>query len=356
MPVAQISIVVGDAAPPVAADPASFEKLGGAVAACKMKTGTDFGIDPTCAEVKAYEGARAGLAAADQKTIDAAVAPKFLANPSAPVRALGVSYLSTIMGAEVASSELVADAMAKEKDPAVLSHMVRMAGAAADRSPKVASAVLAAAKHGDKSVRFHAAVILENPKIAGATPKMLELAEKDPASEVRDLACSNLGQHGDEALAVLEKLTADAKSPGFSACFIGLVKQWASFPRFDTSSEKAYRLTLKRLGQKPRGDRAPPFVALTHIGHLADDAPAVKEWRKKNTWFKPDEVVKALGDVIMDPTTGHSPRFGALDAALKLGATKTDLEAWRKTFGDSPTDTLEAIAKRLDEEIQKASK
>lgn len=334
-------------------DPPGFERLGNAVAACHMQTGTNYGIDPKCPQVKAYEAAREALPGAQKYGIDAAVAPKFLTSPDAPVRALGATYLSSFFNAPLASTEKIADAMAKESDPAVLAHMVRMAGSVAEKSEKIAAAIVAAAGHADKGVRFQAAAILENAKIAGGTAKILELAEKDPDQEVRDLACANLGHHGDCALALLEKQTASSTTPGYSACFVGLVKQWANYPLFDTGSEKAYKLTLQRLTQKPHGDKAPAFTALTLIGHLGEDVVETTTWKKEHPWFNANAVVKALGDVVTDPATGYAPRMGAVDAAVKLGASKKDLEAWRKTFGAKPDESTASITKKLDDEIAK---
>lgn len=347
---------ITDAAGSAPDDPAKFEKLGNAVASCKMKPGLDFGIDPTCPDLKAYEAARVALKPEESRTVDAAVAPKFLSSTAPSVRALGTTYLSSVMGADVASSDMIASAMEKESDLTVLSHMIRMAGPAADQSEKVAAAIVKAAGHADKNVRFHAAVILANAKIPGASAKLIELADKDPEREVQDLACASLGQHGEAALVVLEKRTSDSRAPGYGPCFIGLVRQWSSFPRFDTSSEKAYKLTLQRITQKPHGDQAPPFTALQLIAQLGDDTPDANAWRKKNTWFKPEAMVKALGEVITDPMSGYAPRTGAIDAAVKHGATKSELQAWRKTFGTPPPDHLVKIAEKLDDAIAKAKK
>jgi hypothetical protein len=334
-------------------DPARFEMLGYAVTACTMKTGTDYGVDPRCPELKAYESARAALGAVEQHKIDAAVAPKLLAGTAPPVRALGATYLSLISGADAASSEKIADAMAKETDVPVLAHMVRSAGPAADKSERVGAAILAAAGHADKSIRFHATTILENPKIPGATAKILELAEKDPDDQVRGLACANLGRHGDQALALLEKRTADPAAQGYGTCFIGLVRQWASPPRFDTASEKAYKLTLRRIAQKPHGEEAPAFTAMTLIAQLADGSPEATAWRKEHAWFEPGALVKALGEAVIDPGTGHAARFGALDAAVKHGATKADLATWRKSFGERPPEMFTAITSKLDDEMNR---
>lgn len=343
----------GEQAVDAGPDLARLEKLGQAVGNCTMKTGNEYGIDPKCGDLKVYEDVRKALPAADQKKVDAALGPKFLGNKMGPVRALGATYLSLISGADVASSDMIADAMAKESEIPVLAHMVRSAGPAAERSPKVAAAIIAAAGHADKSVRFHATTILANPKIPGATAKILELAEKDPDREVRNLACSNLGQHGEEALALLEKVTADTTSPSYGACFVGLVRQWASPPHFDTESEKAYKLTIQRIAAKPHNEQSPGYTGLTLIAQLADEAGEAAEWRKKHAWFKQGPLVKALGEALVDPNTGYAARSGALDAAVKLGATKADLEAWRKTFGDKPPEGFATFVAKLDEEIKK---
>jgi hypothetical protein len=132
------------------------------------------------------------------------------------------------------------------------------------------------------------------------------------------------------------------------------VRQWANPPRFDTESEKAYKLTVQRIATKPHAEQAPGYTGLTLIAQLGQDGAEATEWRKKHAWYKQDALVKALGEAIIDPSTGYSARSGALDAAVKNGATKANLEAWRKTFGEKPPEWFATFVARLDEAIKKA--
>lgn len=228
-------------------DAAVLQKVGEAVAECKVRGCKDYGIPDTCPAMKTWYDANNSLPQVESAKLDAIVAPKLLGHSAPAVRALGALYLSNLLGTDTTGGETIADAMGKETDPAVLGTMIRMAAPAAPKSAKVAGAIVAAAGHADKFVRFHAAVILANPKIAGSTPKMIELAEKDADKDVRGAACHGLAKHGDVALPTLDKLTKDTKSPDFGSCFEGLMGQWLLYPDFDTNSEKAYKLAVSRL-------------------------------------------------------------------------------------------------------------
>lgn len=334
-------------------DAAVLEKLGNAATDCKVKTGKDYGPDWDCPAIKTYSAAISSVAMNEQGKLDSAVGPKLLASPSPAVRALGASALSSIIGTDAASGDVIADAMGKESDPAVLDTMIRNAASAAPKSAKVASAILATAGHADKFVRFHAAVAMGRPGVPAYTPKLAELAEKDAEQDVKDTACEGLGKHGDAALPTLDHLTKDGAAKGFSACFSGLMTQWVSYPDFETGSEKAYKLWLQRLGTKPRSSAL--GGGLRYVAYLGDEKnDKAVAWRKKNAWFKPADLVKALGDVIADPAADFSVTHAALEAAVANGAAKKDLQAWRKTMGDKPGVKQTSIAKSLDDAIAKA--
>ena len=328
-------------------DAAVLTKLGAAVSNCKILTGRSWGLASDCPELKTYQEARNTLPLINGGQLDNVVAPKFLTDPSPAVRVLGASAITSILGTDVASSDLLATAMGKESDPAVLGHMIRMASPAAAKNPKVAAAIVKAADHADKFVRWNAVATIGSPKIEGAAAKNMALAESDPDKDVREIACRNLGEFGDAAMPLLEKLTKDATNP---YCFEGLVNQWAKYPFFATSSEKAYKLTLQRLAQKPRSATFPPTNGFSDIAYLGDPkSSAATEWKKKNTYFKSDAVVKALGDIVLDPAVGFMQKVSSIDTAVAHGATKKDLQAWRKA-NEKDISTV----KHLDKAIEKA--
>lgn len=101
------------------------------------------------------------------------------------------------------------------------------------------------------------------------------------------------------------------------------------------------------MGRKPRSDAM--FSGLGKLDRLGDPkSQAAVDWHKKNAWFKADVLVKALGGLVTDPALAYTAQSAALGAAVANGATKSDLQAWRKSYGAKPDPKLSAIVKMLD--------
>lgn len=360
---------VGKSAPPTAAPPPPpptwkagepvtvdvLVQLGQALAPCQIETGTSFGIRD-CAEYKRFQQAMSTLAMVDAARLGNQAAAKLITNPAPAVRALAAQYLASITGTDVAGGEVIATAMAVEKDPAVLSTMIRMAGPVAPKSEKVAAAVIEATTHADRWVRFHAVVVLGRPGVPRNVATLVEVLGRDRDDKVKDLACELLGGLGDaSAMPALEQHTAAITDAQYAGCMRGLVQMWASYPFFKNASRPAYELTLKRIRAKPHGEKAPPFTIFSNLVYLADpNNKDAKSWRGSNPWFEAPVLIEALGDVIADPDAGYMPRSSALKAALAHGATKQQLVAWRAPYGDKPAGKDASIVADLDKAISTA--
>lgn len=91
------------------------------------------------------------------------------------------------------------------------------------------------------------------------------------------------------------------------------------------------------------------------MSHLGDEkSQAAADWHKKNAWFKASDLHKGLGALIVDATLDYATKSSALGAAVANGTTKSDVQAWRKSYGDKPDGKQGAIVKALDTAIAKA--
>lgn len=336
-------------------DHAVLEQLGRAVASCALRGEGETGLDSGCAAYTTFQQAMGSLAMLDAQAAGDAVGRKLIADEHPPVRALAAQYLASITGTDTGSGDVIAAAMASEQDARVLATMVRMAQPVASRSPKVAEAIVAASRHADRWVRFHATVVLGARGLAGGAARLAELVDTDDDAKVRDLACKQLGALGDDAaLPLLDKHTAAPTDPVYAACMEGLVAMWNHYPRFDTASKAAFDLTLKRLAATPRAEMVPPFTIFGHMGKLGPSATGdAAAWKTANPWWKPAPLVAALGAVVSDLECGYTPKSAALRAAVELGADPATVGKWRKAYGDAPAPKHTSIVKALDAAIAK---
>jgi hypothetical protein len=173
---------------------------------------------------------------------------------------------------------------------------------------------------------------------------------------VRRTACEHAGTLGtDKLIPLYEKLTAKTDDPElYASCMEGLVQMFHRHPVFDTASEAAYRLFLRRLEATPRGEHVPPWTVTSTFCYFSheSDLDKLAAWKRQATWFDATEVKRVMTAVIADKSTSWMARAAAVESIVGLGATKPELEALRR--GYSPNDradreVLEKIATALSE-------
>ncbi|MBX3155401.1 MAG: HEAT repeat domain-containing protein [Deltaproteobacteria bacterium] len=336
----------------------AYEKLVVGLADCKLK---GYSIDAACPAVKAMQQAMKDTTTPmkDLVGMNAALGAKLIGHSAPAVRVKAAELMSSFVGTASSSQDVVVAAAAKEKDPQVLQAFLRVVANDGAKNPKVAALLLGAADHADKDVRMQAVYAISsgwNVAMKGGPEKLAVLAEKDAVPGVRQAACEYGGKLGQPAmLPVIEKLTAKADDKDmYAACMLGLGAMFHQFPLYPTSNEAAYRLFLKRLAATPRSEAAPPWRLMNLFGYAGDPKnEKLAAWKKKATWFKADEVKRALAAVVADKQTNWMSRTGAIDSLAGLGATKAELEALKKGY-DAKASPDGFVVKKLDEAIAKA--
>ncbi|MEO8701630.1 MAG: HEAT repeat domain-containing protein [Kofleriaceae bacterium] len=278
-----------------------------------------------------------GIANVDPE-IKRAVGHDMLASKSPAVRVKAAE----LVGAS--GRDAIADAAARERDPGVLRAFVHALAGDGASSPKVARVLLAAADHANVDVRLQAVYALALPAnrgLAGGAAKLASLAEHDADRKVRSVACEQAGKLGsDELIPLYERATATAADPDhYAACMEGLAAMFHNHPAFDTASEPAYRLFLRRLDAKPRTEHTPPWTVMSTFCYFSHESDLGKlaAWKQRAPWFDPREMKRAMSGVIADRHASWMARAAAVESMVGLGATKTELEALRRGYsaGDS---------------------
>ncbi len=317
--------------------PAQYEKLLLALAECKV---TDDGIDYKCDAYKKIQKARnAKTTLKDMAGAMSGLGKKHLGHKHPAVRIRAAQMMSSFLGSSEETRKIILATIAKEKHPAVVAALMEVVGSSGSKDPAVGKMLLAKADDPSPVVRRKAIGWLTSSwskKVAGRIAKLKEKMEKDPDPKTQQAACSQAGKTGDDQLIpAYTKLTKDDKNPDlYSACMKGLLEMFASYPFFETHSEKAYKLFLKRLGDKPRSEKRPPWSIMSSVGHLGDKRDKLKKWRANAPWFKAADVIKALEAVVKDEKANWMARTGAVKSILALGAKKAQLEALEKACKD----------------------
>jgi hypothetical protein len=304
----------------------ALETLVLGIGACPLE---GYQIVDTCPGMEAFAAGMKGKTA----SLDAHAGARLLRHTSPAIRVKAAE----LMADTIESRDAIAAAMAVERDPSVLQAFIRAVADDGARVPKVGEALLAMAGHADRAVRVQAlsAIALPaNRAMAGGPEKLVAMAERDADPEVRRLACEKGGKLGSEVfLPLYEKATASAADPNmYAACMEGLVGMFHNHPTFDTSSEAAYRLFLRRLEAQPRTDHSPPWNVMSTFCYFSheSDLDKLAAWKRQATYFKPDEVKRVMASVIRDRAASWMARAAAVESMVGLGASRTELADLKK--------------------------
>lgn len=333
-----------------------YEKLILGLADCKLN---GYEIDSKCPGVKALQDAmrETTTPVKDMLGMTAKLGEKLITHSSPAVRVKAANLMSSLTGTTTNSQDTIVAAAAKEKDPQVLQAFIRTVWNDGAKNPKVAKFLIESADHAEKDVRLQAVYAISsswNKDMKGGPEKLAKVAQNDKELKVRQAACEYGGKLGNKAmLPVIEKFTAKEDKEMYSACMKGLLQMFFQYPFYETTSDAAYKLFVKRLAS-PHGPDAPPWTVMGEFAKYGDDKnEKLATWKKKATWFKVADVKKAMMGVVSDKKTNWMARTGAIESLVGLGATKAELEGLKKLYDEKNFDDKNVLRK-LDEAIGKA--
>jgi len=300
-------------------------------------------ITSTCPAMEALTTELRHRAPAGDPHVSVALGTKLLANRAPAVRVQAAAML----GSDPASRDAIVDAARRESDNRVREAMIASLASDGARNPRVGAFLLESTQHPDRAIRAEALAALTLPEsrsLPGGPQRVLAMAESDPDRELRRAACADGGKLGDPSfISFYERATANLTDPEmYAACMEGVVAMFHNQPAFDTASEPAYRLYLRRVAATPRTEQSPPWQVMSAFCYDAHEADpgALAAWKRTATWFDANEVKTALSAVITDHDASWKARAAAGESMVGLGATKSELKALEIGGGGSaPTDT-----------------
>ncbi len=307
-------------------------------------------IESTCPALLAFQTDIAGVS----PKIQAEVGRRMIDHASPAVRVQAAAMMRAGGRLSPASLEAIARVAATERDPRVLEAFVRIAGKEGTTNPSAARLLLGVASHPDPGVRLDAIdaiAAVENRGMAGGAEKLVALAETDPDPRVRRAACESAGRLGnDSVLPLYLRTTEHVTDPDFYAsCMEGLAAMFHNHPSFDTASEAAYRLFLRRLEATPRTASSPPWTVMSTFCYDSreTDPGALAAWKQRATWFDPREVRRVLASVITDRDASLPARLAAIESLAGLDAPPVEISNLRHALSqpaDKPVaDKLAAL-------------
>ena len=241
---------------------------------------------------------------------------KLLNSDSKQVRGYGISLITSLIGVSKDNLELAKKLIKTEKDPYVLYKATKALSNEAKSDKEIADFLIKMASNDNAKIRAASANALGNTwsqGVNGAVDTIIKLMN-DKDTDVRKAACRYSGKLGDESvIAPLVKIlnnAADADIHG--SCVEGLVTLWYDYPFFKNTSEKAYKATMDYLKKTPRTEKIPAWTAVGSF-KTTSTQDSFKEWKKKATYFKEDEVYNVMVDIIKDGNANYLARTSAID-------------------------------------------
>ena len=229
------------------------------------------------------------------------MAERLLANESPAVRAAMVARLSGgFFGNSKTSLELIKGLLDKEKSPVVIAAIIRTFANDGGKVPEIGAFLVRQLGHEDPVVRR--AVVCFAPsswnfKTPGLAEKLAEMLSEEKDPEVRAAVLTYACKLGNDVLVEpYVKALSDADSLTRGKALEGLVKMWWAFPLYDTHSEKAYRASLKALGEAKPG-RALALENSRVFNTLAlknSQQRIMDKWAGTAPWYVAADVRKVL--------------------------------------------------------------
>lgn len=282
------------------------------------------------------------------------VLEKGLQSPVAVVRAEALSYLITAHAINDENIEMALKTLEAEEDPYVLYTLTDLVENRME-TPEVADFIFKMSHHENTAIRNEAAGAIGNLKsrgVEGTVERIIELME-DENDDVRKTAYKNAGYLADDrvvepiAKALMDPDQVDFHGP----CMDSLTKLWLDFPNHENTSEKAYRATIDYLKYTPRSKDVPSFSAISQVHSSKSEGEKFDAWKQKATYYKPNEIVEPMFEILKDPEIGWIAGTTAVKVVKKYG-TQEQFNSLRSIIEGSGNPDQNHILEVYDEEAE----
>lgn len=245
-----------------------------------------------------------------------------LHSESANVRAYAFSTIGGLFGTTSEEEKMAEEVLAKETEPVVLFAALRSLGGAVS-NPAVAEFVLNMTEHENANVRKQAALAIGSEwamGIDGMVDAILKLMN-DENEDVRTTAYKYAGRlHDDRVIDPLEEVLKDSSLVQFhDACITSLTYMWYDYPSHRYTNERAYRITIDYLSQKPRNGDIPYWTTVGAFRSASSMGTSYEDWKKEATYFDEAEINNLMLDIVADQDADRRGREIAMKYIMERG-------------------------------------
>ena len=190
-------------------------------------------------------------------------------------------------------------------------------------NPAVAEFVLDMTEHENANVRKQAALAIGSEwamGIDGMVDAILKLMG-DEDEEVRTCAYKYAGRlHDDRVIDPLEEVLKDSSLVRFhDACITSLTYMWYDYPSHRYTNERAYRITIDYLSQKPRKGDIPYWTTVGAFRSASSMGTSYEDWKKEATYFDEAEINNLMLDIVADQDADRRGREIAMKYIMERG-------------------------------------
>ena len=245
-----------------------------------------------------------------------------LHSENANVRAYAFTTIGGLFGTSSEEEKMAEEVLAKETEPVVLFAALRSLGGAVS-NPAVAEFVLNMTEHKNANVRKQAALAIGSEwamGIDGMVDAILKLMG-DEDEEVRTCAYKYAGRlHDDRVIDPLEEVLKDSSLVRFhDACITSLTYMWYDYPSHRYTNERAYRITIDYLSQKPRNGDIPYWTTVGAFRSASSMGTSYEDWKKEATYFDEAEINNLMLDIVADQDADRRGREIAMKYIMERG-------------------------------------
>ena len=245
-----------------------------------------------------------------------------LHSENANVRAYAFSMIGGLFGTTSEEEKMAEEVLAKETEPVVLFAALRSLGGAVS-NPAVAEFVLNMTEHENANVRKQAALAIGSEwamGIDGMVDAILKLMS-DEDEDVRTCAYRYAGRlHDDRVIDPLEEVLKDSSLVQFhDACITSLTYMWYDYPSHRYTNERAYRITIDYLSQKPRNGDIPYWTTVGAFRSASSMGTSYEDWKKEATYFDEAEINNLMLDIVADQDADRRGREIAMKYIMERG-------------------------------------
>lgn len=278
---------------------------------------------------------------------------KLIKSESPQVRGYAMGYTGSLFGVDEEDRNLIMDTLKNEKEPYVLKCAVSALSNEGKSDPEIGKFLVDMSKNDHPKVRLQAAYALGNTwsiGVDGAYDAMITMMS-DEDKEVKAAAYKYIGKLNDEKCIdpIVEMLNNQDEAEFHDEGLNSLMTLWYDYPFHEKTSEKAYKATMDYYKTVEHNETTPPWLALSDLDNKNEDK--FDAWKKKATYYNPEEIVKIMKDILADEKCDWLARTGAIKV-VKVHGTKEDFDSLKKIV-DGLKDDKASLIKNSYEQTAK---